>query len=721
MSTCPSLDQLSKLALGTLPPDSMQWVAAHVDECPACEAVFAGLEERGDLLITSLRTGGARPQPPRVAAGTVLGDYVIEGVLGAGGMGHVFRASHRRMKREVALKLVAPRMLASPEAVQRFHREVELAARLVHPNIAMAYDAREHQGTYYLILEYIDGMDLAKRVKERGPLPVELALDYVLQAARGLAYAHRQGVVHRDIKPANLIVDGEGNVKVLDLGLSRLHRDPTRTAPLADDNAGVEQQAEAPALPPETDPVVSGTLTRANAGSVLGTAAYLAPEQATNPEQAGPAADVYALGCTLFYLMTGVNPFAKDSVAQTLRAHREETAPPLSQFGIHAPRGLEAAMKRMLAKRPEDRFASMEQVVRELDRCLPRRAAGRRRKTVVAAAIVLLALGATYAVLSGRLARWLDRSGAAQARAPMTTTTTTVATAPAYASVPMTPDQALAAQANWAAYARAPVNQKNTLGMTLSLIPAGEFLPSPALKVRISRPFYMASTEVTVGQFQAFVDAARYRSRADSEGGAYEDQKGNFVMVPGLTWRTPRFAQTDAHPATQLAYEDAAAFCEWLSRKEQARYRLPTELEWEWAARAGAEVAKPWEDPDAVARGALAEQFGWMRDNSGMQSHPVAQLKPNAWGLFDMHGNAVEWCSDHFWELPPPDAPNDRPPTFLVDPTGPAFGRTRVLRGTGFHSLWNFGVLTRGHSDRQHFAFGFRVVREIGQPDSGNR
>src|SRR5205809_584486 len=137
MSNCPSHDQLSRLALGRLPPAEMKRVARHVDGCPECELSMTHLDSCGDALITNLRSGVARAAEPVIEPGTVLGDYVIEGLIGAGGMGQVFRASHQRMKREVALKVLGAGMLKSMEAVQRFRREVEVAARLVHPNIAM--------------------------------------------------------------------------------------------------------------------------------------------------------------------------------------------------------------------------------------------------------------------------------------------------------------------------------------------------------------------------------------------------------------------------------------------------------------------------------------------------------------------------------------------------------------------------------------------------------
>jgi serine/threonine-protein kinase len=141
----------------------------------------------------------------------VLGEYVVLDRLGAGGMGAVLKARHRRMNRTVALKVIASHLMKSPQAVRRFHREMEVAARLRHPNIVAAYDAGEHHGVHYLAMEFIDGTDLARVVREQGPLPVARAVDYTLQAARGLEHAHQEGVVHRDIKPSNLLVDNRSS------------------------------------------------------------------------------------------------------------------------------------------------------------------------------------------------------------------------------------------------------------------------------------------------------------------------------------------------------------------------------------------------------------------------------------------------------------------------------------------------------------------------------
>jgi len=154
--------------------------------------------------------------------GLVLGEYVLQSKIGEGGMGQVFKALHRRLERSAAIKVLRAKSLDSPDAVKRFYQEVRVAARLNHPNIVTTYDASEQDGIHYLAMEYVEGLDLAALVKRDGPMPVVQALDYVIQAASGLQYAHGKGVVHRDVKPSNLLLDTEGTVKILDMGLARV-------------------------------------------------------------------------------------------------------------------------------------------------------------------------------------------------------------------------------------------------------------------------------------------------------------------------------------------------------------------------------------------------------------------------------------------------------------------------------------------------------------------
>ncbi|MFH1922608.1 MAG: serine/threonine-protein kinase, partial [Planctomycetota bacterium] len=259
--------------------------------------------------------------------GLLLGDYVVLDRIGAGGMGEVFKARHRTMDRTVAVKVLPAKAMRSGQAVERFQREVKAAAKLTHSNIVTAFDAGEADGIYFLVMEHIDGQDLAHVVAERGPLPVGEAVEYVIQAARGLEYAHRQGVVHRDIKPGNLLLDSEGTVKVLDMGLARMDR-PARAA----------------------DPTAPDALTQS--GQVMGTYDYMAPEQAQDTHSADHRADIYSLGCTLFRLLTGRKPYVGETPVQILLAHCQEPVPSLCDVREDVPPRLDAVSQKMLAKNP---------------------------------------------------------------------------------------------------------------------------------------------------------------------------------------------------------------------------------------------------------------------------------------------------------------------------------------------------------------------------------
>lgn len=276
----------------------------------------------------------------------ILGNYILTDKLGQGGMGMVLKAEHRRMKRVVALKVLSPAVVRTKELLQRFQREVEAAARLTHPNIVAAFDADEANGVHYLVMEYVPGKDLASLVKERGPLTVRQAVDLLKQAATGLEFAHSQGIIHRDIKPANLLLSSNGTLKILDMGLARL-------APSGNETGG---QAD---------------LT--NTGAVMGTVDYMSPEQALNTKLADERADVYSLGCTLYYLLTGRSVYAGDTLMEKILAHREAPIPELplneaqsTELSSEGRSGLNAVLSRMLAKAPEDRLRSMTEVLAAL-------------------------------------------------------------------------------------------------------------------------------------------------------------------------------------------------------------------------------------------------------------------------------------------------------------------------------------------------------------------
>ena len=272
--------------------------------------------------------------------GLVFGQYVVLDKLGKGGMGVVLKAQHRRMKRTVAIKVLSSDAMKQAGAIERFRREVEAAANLSHPNVVTAYDADEYQGMHYLAMEYVDGRDLAKMVKEQGPLGVQQAAECILQAARGLQYAHSKGIIHRDIKPGNLLLDKDGTVKVLDMGLARI-------AEVEADLGGAERLT--------------------TAGQVMGTCDYMAPEQSLDTHQADARADVYSLGCTLYRLLTGNPPYEAESSAKLFLLHLKSPIPSLCTARPEVPEALDAICRRMLAKKPEDRYQSMAEVIAELE------------------------------------------------------------------------------------------------------------------------------------------------------------------------------------------------------------------------------------------------------------------------------------------------------------------------------------------------------------------
>jgi serine/threonine protein kinase len=256
----------------------------------------------------------------------VLGSYVLLEPLGAGGMGQVFKARHRTLDRLCALKVIRKERVASAEAVSRFLREGKAAARLLHPNIITIFDADQAGGVYFLAMELIEGTDLAKLVAKQGPLPLAQACSYVQQAALGLQHAHEQGLVHRDVKPHNLMLKADGSqVKVLDLGLALIAAGPRVT-----------------------------TLTET--GVCMGTPAFMAPEQAMNAHTADIRSDIYSLGCTLFYLLTARPPFTGATAVQVLAGHLQGEIPALTPAVAGAPPELDVVLRRMLAKKPEDRL-----------------------------------------------------------------------------------------------------------------------------------------------------------------------------------------------------------------------------------------------------------------------------------------------------------------------------------------------------------------------------
>jgi len=260
-----------------------------------------------------------------------LGQYTVLDEVGKGGMGRVFRAEHAMMGREVAVK-VLPREKATPESEAAFRREMRMLGRLDHENLVRAFDAGFDAQVYYLVTELVPGVDLKRFVKDHGPLDEVTAAFVVAQAARGLAYAHEQGLVHRDVKPGNILVMQDMRVKVLDLGL-----------------AGSELEEES-----------------SRVGRVVGTMDYIAPEQIRTPDDVGPSADVYSLGCTLYYAVTGQVPFPGGSRKDKIQRHLFESPRPLRELQPRLSDAFCRVVQDMMAKSPADRVGSAAAVIERL-------------------------------------------------------------------------------------------------------------------------------------------------------------------------------------------------------------------------------------------------------------------------------------------------------------------------------------------------------------------
>jgi len=260
----------------------------------------------------------------------LAGRYELGERLGVGGMSTVRLARDRRLEREVAVKVLAEHLAEDPQFIARFRREALAAARLVHPNIVQVFDfgLDEPTGRHYIVMERIRGQSAAEILRERSILPVSEALSIVSHACRGLDYAHRNGVVHRDIKPGNLLRSEEGIVKVADFGIAR--------------NMGDESSIT-------------------QAGSVLGTAAYLAPEQA-HGEEAGPRADLYALGVVTYQLLSGRLPYEAQSLTELALKQQREAPPLLHHMNPEVTPQLAAAVDRALSLEAGDRYASAEEM-----------------------------------------------------------------------------------------------------------------------------------------------------------------------------------------------------------------------------------------------------------------------------------------------------------------------------------------------------------------------
>ncbi len=662
----PSHAQLVAFNQGNLEEAALREVSLHLGDCPSCCDFLDAITQEDQVHAWFRRaakpaaTAGARKwdtattdgQPPTASAcdddqaaspnqilpgsgrELVLGQYTLLEKLGEGGMGQVFKAHHRYMDRIVALKLMRKERLESPDAVRRFQQEVRALAALSHPNIVLAHDAHEIDDTHLMVMEYVEGaIDLAKLVRKNGPLPVPQACDYIRQAALGLQHAHEKGMVHRDIKPGNLLLAG-GVVKILDMGLARLDRAG------ASDGTG-------------------SNMTRV--GSIMGTPDFLAPEQALNTHTVDICADLYSLGCTFYFLLTGQVPFAGGSLTEKLLRHQTSKPRPIEQLRPDVPAEIVKVMRKLLAKKPKDRYQTPAELASDLAPMSsgsgataaalePARQKPKKRLSLLVGAVgSMLLVGLVAISLSafrGSFEKKQPEDGMAAQKKDS----------------PKTESGSVQDAARKDGGGVPPNDFTNHLGMKFAWIPPGKFMMgSPREekarqawgtdetrhKVTLTRGFYMGKYTVTQEEWQTVM--------------------GN---------NPSRFRGEKNLPVEKVSWEDCQRFIKKLREMDGKPYRLPTEAEWEYACRAG--TTSPFYFGAAIS----TEQANFCNRagiyNNGAtgvdrrKTTPVGSFPANAFGLHDVHGNVFQWCQD--WQA-------DYPPEDVVDPQGPNEGHHRVLRG----------------------------------------
>lgn len=384
MNECLTSPELSEFVQGKLEQARLDAIAAHLDQCGKCQDTVVALAEQSDTFVQGLRTSkdssvgpfqnenalaaGLRrivavanrnhsdesvsASPEDIGSLESIGPYKIESRLGIGGMGAVYKAQHAKLKRTVALKMLPEDRWTNPDVIVRFEREMEAIGQLDHPHIVRASDAGEDNGLHYLVMEYVDGMDLARMVRRLGALPIPEACELIRQAAVGLEYAHEHGLIHRDIKPSNLMLGWQAKdgakksspptVKVLDMGL----------ALLGDEHFQHEHELT-------------------TIGQLMGTLDYMSPEQGMDSHDVTATSDIFSLGATLFKLLTGKSPLDAMNVTTPLRkitTLATKDLPSIAEQRTDLPPELVQLVDRMLAREPQHRISSASEVASQLER-----------------------------------------------------------------------------------------------------------------------------------------------------------------------------------------------------------------------------------------------------------------------------------------------------------------------------------------------------------------
>lgn len=615
-------------------------------------------------------------EEPKSVFPKMIDHYQVEELLGKGAMGIVCRGTDLKLQRPVAIKFLSRRLRTSKEAFDRFREELSHQGQLDNENVVRAYHCGEIAGQPYLVMEYVDGVNLERyvsRIPQQRLSPNE-AVGIILQAAKGLRHIHGQHIIHRDVKPGNILRrDSDGCVKICDVGLGVLLGGRSLK------RFGFEEMS---------------TFFR------VGTPGYAAPEATNDPETFSPLSDIYGLGAAFFYLLTGSSPLAFSLSNSPLLNEGDDilhlSPDRLKVFfqwrDIPVPdETILSLISRMTNKNPEERIQSADEVIAELERWQARKTKWKNRvqKLMILTVIILLALPTVYFSFdhSSGTARPFRQNKSKISKEEMTYIP---GTKPILHPVPDS----------------LPKSYKNKMGTEFQLMAPCEFsYGAPPIRVTLTEPYYIGRYETTVGEFRAFVDATGYQTTAEKQAKTMKRREllPEYRRYFGLSWRRPRIEHTDRHPVILISYVDVEAYLNWLNRDgplEMApgiyyRYTLPTEAQWENACRAGTTTRFFWGDDPKGGEGYLNgfgeegsselrtsrrenDPDGNFPFNDGVEMiAPVGSFKPNGYGLYDMLGNVREWCRDgygyHSTETAPP-----------IDPMGR--GDMKMVRGGGFMS-----------------------------------
>jgi serine/threonine protein kinase len=652
--------------------------------------------------------------------GSRLGDYVIEAVLGRGGMGVVYRARHAELGRQVALKVLAPEVAGDAEFLERFRREARLAASVDHPNVTKVHHAGVEQGIPYIVFELVPGGVLYSKA----PLPWRDALVVVGQLASGLAALHAAGIIHRDFKPTNVLLDEEGRPKISDFGLAR-------------------------------DTQAAFKLTTASV--VLGTPQFMAPEQFTRSKDVDARADVYALGATLFFLLTGKPPFEGDHPALMKAAH-EQKPRATSEVVPGVPRSVDRLVFDLLAKQPSARPPTANAVGRRIEAVLEGRDHPPRRLLPLAVVAALFVVAVSLALAFG-----VHQEPPPVPSPPPAPKPAPPPPPPAHKQTPQGRPSSLRADPKAPAWFLVlspdrrpplPLPEGVTFGQQpgeyvaekdgsiFVFVPEGSFLMGsehgegnerPVHEVELSA-YFIGKYELTNDRFEKFVKETRHLTTAerDKVGTVLTGRDEKSVEdIAGASWRFPRGRAAKPmdgdRPAVQVTWDDAMAYCAW------AHVVLPTEAQWEkaacWDPTNRRARTYPWGDSLPTSAKKLANvaddslRARWPRYPAFFEGYDDGYegTAPVSSGIFyegqspvsayDMAGNVMEWCRDRYDEAIYSLGPKRDPVS-----TGVESDDSRVVRGWGWNATpalarcaWRAGWSRTKRND----ALGFRVALEL--------